>query len=188
MNCFVSGTVPRACGSSSVLILALWICPASLFGCKCGPLASVCEAFSSSDLVFAGRVESIEPDFEPWSSAKRLNDRFSDGELARLEKEDSPEALRKLQDIYVELVPEPFKSQIAATSSLASIEAVLVAMMANGKRFRFHVDEVFKGTKTNVLDVWTDYSGCAGSLSNGETYLIYASRDEDGRFATHACS
>ncbi len=86
------------------------------------------------------------------------------------------------------MVPAPYKSRVAAATSLKAIEAILTTMTANGKRFRFRVDEMFKGPKGVAVDVWTEFSDCAASFGVGETYLVYAYRDDNGRIAASSCS
>jgi len=162
------------------------------FACKCAGRTSVCKAFASSDAVFVGRVESVEPDFDFWglsAISKRYKEQFSALEKRLNENDDSPDTIRQIKEIYLEIVPERFKPQISGASNVRELEAAVASVMENGKRMRLRVQEVYKGPKQDVLDVWTDFSDCAAYLLKGETYLIYAKRDERGRLeAGGVCS
>src|ERR1700676_1907102 len=83
-----------------------------LLACKCIERSPVCKEFYNSDAVFIGRVEVIEPDLNFWGfsgGAKKFKEQFSDAEIDRLEKDNSPEALRIIKELYLDFVPARYK-------------------------------------------------------------------------------
>src|SRR6266480_985225 len=161
-----------------------------LLACKCAGSSSVCAASTSSDVVFIGRVDSIQPNIDPWdgSYGKRFRERFPEEELDKLETDSSPETLRKIKDVYSDILPEPYKSRIAHTSNRAELDAVMEALMDEGKRVLFQVIEVFQGSKQETIQLWTGFSNCGPYFQKGETYVVYANRRDNDRLEAGACS
>lgn len=162
--------------------------------CKCVGSSSVCEALATSDVVFAGRVEATDPDFDPWDAdfRKRVADVFPGRDLddVDLDKEMTAEALERLKTIYSAVFPEPYRTAIRSARNQKDVEAAMEKAMDRGKRVTFQINRAFKGIPSQqaVIDIWTDFSDCGVRFSKGETYLVYASGDKTGRYGTGACS
>jgi hypothetical protein len=164
--------------------------PQSARACKCTGKVAVCDAFAHSDVVFSGRVESVEPDFDFWGfsgPSKKLKE-LSEAELSRLESDDSADAVKKLKAIYSEIIPARYRVRLARASTRRDVETTLETVMEEGKRMRLQVQEMYKGPQQAIIDVWTDFSDCAALLLKGETYLVYAHRNDQGHLETAACS
>jgi hypothetical protein len=104
------------------------------------------------------------------------------------ENGDSPDTVRKVKEIYLQILPARYKPRIVGATNLRDLESVLGAATANGKRIQLKIQVVYKGPSADSLVVWTDFNDCAANLLKGETYLIYAHRGEKGRLETGACS
>ena len=55
------------------------------------------------------------------------------------------------------------------------------------RRVQFEVQELFRGQRTRSLTVLAGYCGCTFDFSPGQVYLVYASRNEDGKLYTSTC-
>ena len=174
------------------LAIPLWMREPAL-ACKCVE-ASVCGQFAYADVIFAGRVQSVEPNFDPWDPefTKRLADLFPGRDLddVDLDKDLTPDALQKLKDLYSSMFPEPTRSQILKARNLDEVESDTAKVLEDGKRFTLSVSHGYKGVSATqrTIDVWTDFSDCSLALAKGETYLVYASRDKSGRYFADRCS
>src|SRR5579864_1000083 len=180
-------------------MLALRVCVALLaigtvfspsYACKCAGPVAVCAAFQDSDLVFTGRVESVEPDFDirGFISGNSRVIEISKEEAEKLEKDDSPQALKRLKEFEAGMVPQQYRARLSQASSRAELESLMKEIVENGKRTRFRVQEIYKGPKQDTIDVWMDFSDCSLKLLPGETYLVYANRNKKGRFEPEHCS
>lgn len=159
-----------------VLVVIFAVLPNTVSACQAVPPPSVCAQFLRSEVVFAGRVELVEPDFGPFGLSGPTR-----AEIMRLRSyDDSPEAAKKLKDIYSEFTPERYRAALSRAKTKADVEKVWSTIRDEGPRIRFRVQAVFKGPRQATIDVWTD-SVCGPFLLTGETYLIYASRDDQGR-------
>jgi hypothetical protein len=169
--------------SGCLLLLLLLLVQKPVSACSCLGSRSVCGEVTTSDAVFIGTAESFEPRFfDPWdrSLERRMSERFSEQELERLEKDQSPEAVAKLKEAYLEIfpeLPEPYKSQFARASSYAELGALFDSLAENGRR----------GPRAESIDVWSSFSSCGYHFEAGETYLVYADQNK-GRFETFGCS
>ena len=145
-----------------------------LSACQCPPGSpSVCQSFLSSDVVFTGRVESIQPNISlvgP-SLLAGLRAPISEEELEKLETDKSLESFLKLKEIYSELWPEPERSQLARSSTREQLDSTFEAIMERGKKARFRVSEIFSGPELKTVDVWTDFT-CGDRFQEGEFYLV----------------
>ena len=150
--------------------------PPPLIACSCLGSSSVCDSFSRADIVFAGRVECVEPNIDPSDPSVRrsFTARFTEEEIERLESDSSLETFRKVREIYSELLPEPARSRVAHASSREELDAILEGILKDGKKVKFRVGEAFRGTNTETVEVWTDVSDCGVSFQKGEFYLVYA--------------
>ena len=133
---------------------------------------------------------SLEPDFDffrPSGSGKKWKG-LSEEELSRLESDDSADAVKKLKEIYAENIPVRYQVRLARASTRSDVQKLFEDVMKEGKRMRLEVQEMYKGPQQAIIDVWTDFSDCAAYLLKGETYLVYADRNDQGHLETTACS
>jgi len=135
-------------------------------------------------------VDSVEPNIDPSdpSVRARFTARFTEEEVEKLEGESSLETFRKVKEIYSELLPEPARSRVARSSSREEFDAIFEGIFRDGKKVRFRVGEVFRGTKTETVDVWTDFTDCGVRFQEGESYLVYAYQSDRNRLEARACS
>jgi hypothetical protein len=167
------------------------VLPYSAPACKCAGSASVCTAVLTSDLVFIGTVESIEPSFiDPWdpSFQERLDENVSVEEFDGLEQDQTPEGIAKIKKIYLDVfpdMPESYKRQFADAKTYEALEA-LWEYIINNVRVHFKAKETFRGPNEKSFDVWTDFGI---RFLKGETYLVYANQEEETkRFRAGGCS
>ena len=142
--------------------------------------------------MFIGTVEFVEPQFfDPWdlSLRQRISGHFSEEDLERMAEDKTPAGLAKLKEAYVQMLPEPYGGQLARASTRDQLETLFNSLIESGRRAHFKVKEVFRGPKGDSIEVWSDFSDCGFHFQTGETYLVYADRDNDkARFETSACS
>lgn len=50
------------------------------------------------------------------------------------------------------------------------------------------IGEVFFGISSETVDLWSENTTCDYTFETGKTYLVFASRDPDGKWSTYACS
>ncbi len=167
--------------------------------CPCLVHFGLCDEVKHADAVFIGTVESIAPKYlNPWARAD-----FPAAEIARLQSESTPESLAKLKKLYRQLfegLPEYSIARIDAAQTAHDLEAVYESLQSAGRYARFRVRTLYKlGDDDNkdddddrkppaALDVWSGGGECGISFHPGETYLVYATQDEDsGRLETSIC-
>lgn len=169
--------------------VSVWtlICPRLSVACSCQSKPSVCAQIESSAAVFIGRVNDVQPAFpRPWE-VSHLAVKLTDAE-EQLKEEAPPNLLAKAKQIYAELLPEPWRSRVGSVGSSGELESVLNEFDKHGIRMRLDVLEVFKGSLGQTVELRTDFASCSGWLLQGETYVVYAFRDEKGRLTTSICS
>jgi hypothetical protein len=132
--------------------------------CKCIGNLQVCERFAQSDAVFVGRAESVEPDIDFWSRfsiTERFRQQISDLQqrLSENENDNSPDTVRKLKGLYLQILPEQYKPRILGAANLSELEAVFEAVMENGKRIRLKVQVVYKGPSGDTRYAETNLHG-----------------------------
>jgi hypothetical protein len=118
------------------------------FGCKCQVSRSSCDEVASSNVVFIGTVESIEPQFlNRWnltnaSSLNSLNEAFINAQ-----RHPSKITLDHLKDIYLKTLPDLLgdeKNQAADAKTTLEVTSSFNAALARGMRVRFRVRTLFK--------------------------------------------
>jgi hypothetical protein len=172
-------------------------------GCECQASFAACKEVRLSDLVFVGKVESIEPIFlNRWygtnqSALRSLNDAF-----VRAQEHPSADSLRQVKDTYLATFPgldEREKRQVKAAETVQQMTSLFYSSLDRGMRVHLKVKTLFKqgddddaGSKSKkdaeFLDVWTAADDCGYDFQIGETYLVYAN-DEEGAdyFFTSTC-
>ncbi|MGD1073662.1 MAG: carboxypeptidase-like regulatory domain-containing protein [Bryobacteraceae bacterium] len=171
--------------------------PIPAFACKCLVSHPVCQEVASTDFVFIGTVESVEPRFlDPWHATDAAAQTPID-EITRLQRDDSASSLTRLKDIYLKMfgdLPDAEKRQMQIAKTHQELDAVFSAIAGQGTRTTFRVRTVFRHPKDDDEDppatslvVWTG-SDCGIDFQQGETYLVYADDDEEtGRLETSIC-
>jgi hypothetical protein len=177
----------------------LWLLiPVPGFACKCLVSYPVCQEVASTDFVFIGTVESVEPRFlDPWHAPEAAAQTPID-EIARLQRDDSPASLTRLRDIYLKMfgdLPDDARRGLQTAKTHKELDAVFSSIAGQGTRTTFRVRTVFRRPKDDSkedapatsLVVWTG-SDCGVDFQQGETYLVYADDDEEtGRLETSIC-
>lgn len=166
----------------------------------------VCDEVHQADAVFIGTVESVAPPFlDPFARAQAMAS-LAPGETTRLQSDTSPEALARLKQIYLGMfqgIPGFARAQIAEAKSQGELQAAFEAAQSEGRVAKFRVRTFFKQAgdddkktddndkgkdKPGVIDIWTASGECGFDFHAGETYLVYATQDEDsGKLETSIC-
>jgi hypothetical protein len=181
------------------LLFGLLLCAvAPAFACQC-EIFSTCNEVGATNLIFIGKVESIDPVFlNRWNptsrdSMKGLNAAFLDAQ-----QHPSNAALAKLKDAYLKAFPEASddrKRQVASAKTATAISALFYSGVGRGMKIRLRVETLFKHAddddpkkkaakddddeKPEFFDVSTPFGDCGYSFQIGESYLVYASDDEE---------
>ena len=176
------------------LLFWLFCLPGLAFACKCAVEQSACHATASSEVVFIGTVESVEPAFlDPWSIEQRpsllmLNQQSQ----ASRDKPAGgvPQLKQSLQKLFPDL-PDYYRSQLDASKTSGEVVSLFYSILSQGRRARFKVKSAFRGDEDEdeTVDVWTSFDDCGVDFQVGETYLVYADDDEEsGKIETDRCS
>ncbi len=180
--------------------------------CQCQTSFSACNEVAGSDVVFIGTVQSIDPpSLNLWtlpnpSSVRALNDAYTDARL-----HPSAAALTRLKDTYLKEFPElavPATRDMQDAKTRDDVTSLFYSVLDRGMRIRFKVKTLFKrgddddSPKKDAkeaadskeaeesLEVWTPFGDCGYDFQTGETYLVYASDDDEGSklLATGKCT
>jgi hypothetical protein len=174
-------------------VLLWWLCLAGpALACKCTVEQSVCHATASSEVIFIGTVESVEPAFlDPWSIAQRPSLLLLNQQSQSPRDEVSVGQLREsLQKLFPDL-PENYRSQLQASKTSRDLVSLFYSILSQGRRARLKVKSVFRGDEDEdeIVDVWTNFDDCGIDFQVGETYLVFADDDEEsGKIETDRCS
>src|SRR4051812_17839966 len=86
----------------------LWLLfPFAAVACKCQLTMSVCNEVASTDIIFIGTVEKIDPSFlASWNAGQRAALALLTQESARAQAARSPAAFAKLRDAYLKVFPD----------------------------------------------------------------------------------
>jgi hypothetical protein len=176
--------------------LLFWlVClPGPAFACKCAGQQSVCHATASSEVVFIGTVESVEPAFlDPWSIMQRpsLLQLNRQSQLSRDEQAGGVVQLKQsLQKLFPDL-PDYYRGQLNAAKTSGELSSLFFSILSQGLRAHFKVKSAFRGDEDEdePVDVWTSFDDCGIDFQVGETYLVYADDDEEsGKITTDRCT
>jgi hypothetical protein len=136
----------RGCALLSVLSLMLLPRPAR--ACECMVSLSTCHEVGSSDLVFIGTVELIEPMFlNRWNLTSPASIRSIDDAYTGAREHPSAAALARLKDAYLKTFSEltaDQKNQVQAAKTVSDVTSLFYSSLAGGMRVRFRVKTVFK--------------------------------------------
>lgn len=190
--------------------LLLALAPAPALACKCLSSYPVCREVAASDVVFIGTVESVEPGFlDPWHW-RDASSTIPVAEIDHLRSDESPAAATRLKAIYLRMLgdmPEGVKHELEVAVTTKQVEAAFSSIAAQGRRARFRVQKSLRvsddddkkdegkngrkdddGDEGQELTIWNGGGDCGIDFQVGETYLVYASDDEEtGRLQTSIC-
>ena len=136
----------RGCALMSVLPLILLGGPAR--ACECMVSLSTCHEVGSSDLVFIGTVELIEPMFlNRWNLTSPAYIRSINDAYTGAREHPSAAALARLKDAYLKTFPElaaDQKNQVQAAKTVSGVTSLFYSSLSRGMRVRFRVKTIFK--------------------------------------------
>ena len=186
---------------ATVLLLCL---SGPVLACKCLMSLNACHEAATSGMVFAGTVESIEPNFlRDWNPNERAGLLSLMQEDARARAERTSAAFARLKTVYREMFPDitdDRKQKLEAARTPDELGRLFFGILDGGMRVRFHIHESFKKSgddddkdedkpASNTVEVWTPFGDCGFAFQIGETYLVYADDDEEtGTLSTGTCS
>ena len=191
-------------GRAPLLTIAALLLARPALACKCSATYGVCGAVATSNVIFIGTVESVEPKFlDRWNPAgqpsmaklNEANERFlQNGSAANLG------ALKdQLRSAFPDL-PDEGKKRLESANSHDSLVKLFSYVLDHGKRTRFRVRTVFRNgdddddsdddtSDDQTFDVWTQFGDCGYDFQEGETYLVFAGNDEETNIMeTDSCS
>jgi hypothetical protein len=181
------------------LAFALFLAPQLLPACHCVVSWSACQDAAASNVVFVGTVETVEPELlDRWGPSAGRN-WTQDREIADLRKNKSESGLRLLKERYLKLLfdlPEGEKARIQSARTQEELQTVMTWLLSQGTKVRFRVRTLFHQQrddgedtgKSKFIDVWNESGDCGIPFQKGETYLVYATDDEESdHLGTSVC-
>jgi hypothetical protein len=164
--------------------------------CKCIGSLAPCNQTRSSDVVFIGTVETMEPMFlSRWNlssqaSIESLNEAYIDAR-----QHPSDESIARLKGAYRKAFPDlaaDQQSRLQSAKTAAGVASLFYSGLGRGMHVRFKVNTLFKHEDDDddhqaearpqagedALDVWTPFGDCGYDFQAGETYVVYANYDE----------
>ena len=192
------------------ILSVLWLIPFSrpALACKCIGSLQPCNQTSSSDAVFIGTVEAMEPLFlsrwNPSSQASMvsLNEAYIDAR-----QHPSDESIARLKNVYRRAFPDMAADQrdrLQTAKTAAGVASLFYSGLGRGMHVRFRVKTLFKREdddddpsaksspepKEDTIEVWTPFGDCGYDFQAGETYLVYANNDEgsSNSLSTDVCT
>lgn len=185
----------RFCHSGIVglLVLAPFAPPAR--GCKCISAFLPCNQTVSSDVVFIGTVESIEPLFlSRWNHSNQASMAAVNQAYVDARQHPSPESIDRLKQTYRKAFPAlaaQEQERLQSASTAAGVASLFYSGIGRGMLVHFQVKTLFKHEADDdapksaekdegetSLDVWTPFGDCGYDFQAGETYVVYANNDE----------
>ena len=187
--------MPRRLGVPISILLAILPFPAR--ACECLIVYPICREVRSTDAVFIGVAESVQPKYlDYW----RLANGAPKLPLEKLSRLRSQGALEELRALYLELsgdLPLQERTQLENAPTLRELEDSFNSIASGGVRTRFKVlkryklpqgDDDEEPESDDFTTVWSDSGDCGVHFQAGETYLVYADYDEEtGRLKTSIC-
>jgi len=157
--------------------------------------------------VFVGTVASISPSFlDHWNLSRRQFLSEMVASEIRYKDENSPAALQALKKRFREAfadLPRPLAQRLDAARTHEALLQVFDSVLDGGRAVRFRVQTVFArggddddsndddddDETPQVIDVVTPFADCGYDFQLGETYLVFAKRDEDSNnLETSTCT
>jgi hypothetical protein len=182
-------------------LLGLLFAPLAAPACKCTLTLSACRETASSNVIFIGTVEAIEPSFlDPWNPAMPSSLAALNQEYERAQSAKTPEGFTRLRDAYLKVFPDlppDHKKRLEHAASKEDLSKLFYWILDHGKRVRLRVktpyrngdDDAEDDDAPETLEVWTAFGECGFHFQVGETYLVYGSSDEEsGIITTGVCN
>ena len=182
-------------------VLGCLLVSAAAAECKCQLTLSACREAASSEVIFIGTVEAIEPAFlDQWNPSQASSLALLNQEYERAQTGKSSENFTRLRDAYLKVFPDlpaEHKKRLQTASSEQDLSQLFYWILDHGKRVRLRVKTLYRNGDDDVddddapetLDVWTAFGECGVHFQAGETYLVYADADEESDvISTDACS
>src|SRR5450631_3530529 len=152
--------------------------PVAALACKCQLTMSVCGEVASTDIIFVGAVEAIEPSFlDSWNAGQREALELLNQESARARSDRSPAAFAKLRDAYLKVFPDlpaDHKKRLADATSPDQLAELFYWILDHGKRVRLRVKTVFRGeladddAPAKTVEIWTAFGDFGIQFQAGE--------------------
>ncbi len=191
--------MPRVC------LMALLLVPLPAFACKCELTLSACNETANSRLVFVGTVDSIEPRFlDAWNPALRSAVSALNSEFQSAQQQPAGAPLEKLKQSYLKTfpdLPEEGKQKIRDAKAPGDFAGLFTWILEHGRTVRFTVRTLYRNAEEDdkdddgsdaapaALNIWTPFGDCGFNFQVGETYLVYATGDEESPvLSTSVCS
>jgi len=184
--------------------LACFLLPAATAACRCQSTMSACRDTASSEVIFIGTVEAIEPNFlDLWNPSQPSDLALLNQEYERARSAKGPEGFDRLRDAYLKVFPDlpgEHKKRLQGAASKDDLSRLFYWILDHGKRVRLRVRTLYRNGDDDVdddddddapktIDVWTAFGECGIRFQVGETYLVYADADEESDVITaDACS
>ncbi len=189
--------------------LILWLvmlAPRPAAACKCELLLNVCSETGYSSMVFVGTVESLTPNIMTrWKPAEpadldRIN-RAQEQYLANRSADTFGAFKDAIRSAFPGLAEEDRRRLENAPNQTALIRLV-TSVLEGVRRIRFRVRTVFRkdddddkkpddddAPETQSLELVTPFGDCGFDFQVGETYLVYATDDEETNvLETNTCT
>jgi hypothetical protein len=167
--------------------------------CKCLSSLGPCNQTGSSDVVFIGTVESMEPMFlSRWNPSSQASMAPVNEAYIAAREHPSDESIARLKSAYRKAFPDMAADQeirLQSAKTAAGVASLFYAGLGRGMQVRFKVKTLFKRedddddpakasseahpeADQDTLDVWTPFGDCGYDFQAGETYLVYGNYDE----------
>ena len=190
---------------SILCLLSLASLDRPALACKCISSLAPCNQTGSTDVVFIGTVESMDPMFlNRWnlsspSSVASLNEAYLDAR-----QHPSGESIDRLKNAYRRAFPDlaaDQQSRLQGAKTAAGVASLFYSGLGRGMHIRFRVKTLFKHEEDDdspkssegseeFLEIWTPFGDCGYDFQAGETYLVYANNDEgsSNSLSTDVCT
>ncbi len=164
------------------------------WACQCETAYGTRREVAGSDAVFIGKVQSIDPIYlNLWNLAKSASVQSVSEAYTDAQQHPSPAALTRLKDTYLKAFPDlaaDTRKGIEDAKTPNEVTSLFYSELRRGMRVHFQVKTLFKqdddddkkGDDDDLpesLDVWTPFGDCGFDFQIGETYLVYASKDDE---------
>ena len=183
---------------------ALLFAATAAAACKCESTLSACREAASSNIIFAGTVESVAPTFlDTWNESQKASLELLNREYERSGGDHSPAAFARLRAAYLSVFPDlpsEHKRRLERAQTSEQLSQLFYWILDHGKRIRFKVGTVYRhddgdddaggesGEAPATMEIWTPFGECGIQFQAGETYLVYADTDEESDIiSTTAC-
>lgn len=182
------------------------VCTSQLWSaCNCLVSRSVCEELSNSNLAFIGTVEAVQPSVFDRSNPNHLTDLRKDPKILGLLSNRSKAGIKRLKDRYFELLfdlPNSEKVRLQSVQTPEELETEVRFIETQGTRVRFKIRTLLqqkddydddkksavKEENKETVEVWNEAGDCGFPFEKGETYIVYATNDEEtDRMETNTC-